>query len=121
MLETGESSDAWLDRGDLIATPGNMGASRTSRLAWVTVGSPPLWPDASTIQSRGACMSDPTGSTKPPCGQGTAPGRKCGRCRQTSAADPHHVDGTIADWWLCDRCRLVLLGDRHAPDRAAGS
>lgn len=66
-------------------------------------------------------MSDPTGSTKPPCGQGTAPGRKCGRCRQIFAADPHHVDGTIADWWLCDPCRLVLLGDRHAPDRAAGS
>lgn len=67
-------------------------------------------------------MSDPTGSTKSGCGQGTAPGRACGRCRQISAADPHHVDGTIADWWLCDPCRLALLGDdRAATDRTTGS
>lgn len=61
-------------------------------------------------------MSGQAGSTKPPSNEGVAVDRKCGRCRQRFAADPHQVDGTIADWWLCDQCRLVLFGgNRHAP------
>lgn len=67
-------------------------------------------------------MSDPPGSPESPSDHASASGRRCGRCRQESAADPHHVDGTIADWWLCERCRPALLrADRNPPDRAADS
>lgn len=66
--------------------------------------------------------SSQAGSTNPPPSEGVVAERKCGRCRQRFAADPHRVDGTIADWWLCDPCHLVLFGeDRHAPGGSRGS
>ena len=35
--------------------------------------------------------------------------RQCGRCRQMFEGDPDLEPGTIADWWVCATCRLVLL------------
>ena len=54
-------------------------------------------PDASSIRSRGVFMSGPAESTE-------SSGSEAG-------ADPDRVEGAIAEWWLCDPCRVALLGD----------
>lgn len=51
-----------------------------------------------------------------------APSRKCGRCRADFPADPLRHPVAIADWWICDDCREVLLGSgRLVPATAVRS
>ena len=28
-----------------------------------------------------------------------------------AGADPDRVEGAVAEWWVCDPCRVALLGD----------
>lgn len=36
--------------------------------------------------------------------------RLCGRCRGSFTQDHALPPATLAEWWLCDPCRLALLG-----------
>lgn len=56
-------------------------------------------------------MSETPGSPLPPSEPTDSHDRICGRCRKHFDADPTHVGGTIADWWLCDTCHSSLFGE----------
>ena len=38
--------------------------------------------------------------------------RRCWRCLQMFACAPDEVSTGPAEWWLCDPCRLALIGPR---------
>jgi hypothetical protein len=49
-----------------------------------------------------------------------APSRQCGRCRGMFEGDPTLPAGPLAEWWLCQSCRTVLLPARQrGPERNA--
>ncbi|MGH9276807.1 MAG: hypothetical protein ACRD12_01660 [Acidimicrobiales bacterium] len=43
----------------------------------------------------------------------TPPARQCGRCRKTFAGEAGTDAAPLAEWWICDDCRLVLLPGRR--------
>lgn len=47
------------------------------------------------------------------------PFRLCGRCRQPSVCDPDDPTAAMVAWFLCQPCRVALLGNtgrgRQAP------
>lgn len=45
---------------------------------------------------------------------GSLAARKCGRCQQMFEGDASLPTLSIADWWVCDNCRHVLLPNRGA-------
>jgi hypothetical protein len=42
--------------------------------------------------------------------------RKCGRCRETFDSDPTLPPESASAFWLCARCRTILLPGRSAVD-----
>lgn len=56
--------------------------------------------------------------TSPLPSESALPTRLCGRCRQSFAGDPTLPTGPLAEWWLCTKCRGVLLPRRVATAEA---
>ena len=39
------------------------------------------------------------------------PRRQCGRCRVVFSLDEHGDVPGLADWWICEPCRVRLIPD----------
>ena len=46
--------------------------------------------------------------------------RRCWRCLNTFACAPADIVVSRPQWWLCDPCRLALLGARRQPAGSIG-